>query len=74
MTSREGRLTCQISGGMGHDVRVVGVHGVQRPLRAEPAEPTEQGISAPLQGRWSRLQDPEASTIHSFSLFINFSY
>jgi hypothetical protein len=59
---------------LGHDVRVVDVRGVQSHLIAEPAEPTEQAIGAPLLGGWSRLQDPEAATMHSFSLSIRFLY
>jgi hypothetical protein len=73
-TSREGQLAHQRSGGLRRDVRVVGVHGVQSHLKVEPAQPTEQGFDAPLQGRWSRPQDPEAGTIHSFFLFISFTY
>jgi hypothetical protein len=53
-TSHKGQLAHQGSGGLGRDVRVVGVYGVQSPLGVEPAQPTEQGISAPLQRRWSR--------------------
>jgi hypothetical protein len=52
--SREGRLAHQRSIGQGRDVRVVGIHEVQNPLRAELAQPTEQGTSAPLQGRRAR--------------------
>jgi hypothetical protein len=55
-------------------VRVVGIRGVQSHLNMEPAQPMEQGVGAPLRGRWSRPQDPEASTIHSSSLSVSFSY
>jgi hypothetical protein len=65
-------LAHQRSKGLGHDVRVVGIRGIQSYLRVEPAEPIEQGVSAPLRGGWSRPQDPEADTIHSFSLFVSF--
>jgi hypothetical protein len=47
-TIREGRLAHQRSGGMGRDVRVVGVHRVQSPLRAEPTQPMEQCVGAAL--------------------------
>jgi hypothetical protein len=73
-TLREGQLTRQRSGVLGRDVRVVGIHRVQSPLRVESAQPTEQGISAPLWGGWSRPQDPEAGMIHSFSLSVSFLY
>jgi hypothetical protein len=73
-TSREGWLASQWSGGLGRDVRVVDVRGVQSHLSAEPVEPTEQVISAPLRGGRSRPQDLEAGMIHSFSLFVSFSY
>jgi hypothetical protein len=53
-------------------VRVVGVCGVQSHLRAEPTQPTEQGVGAPLRGGQSRPQEPEAGTIHSFSLSVSF--
>jgi hypothetical protein len=53
-------------------VQVVGVCGVKSHLRAESAQPIEQGIGAPLRGGRSRPQDLEASTIHSFSLFVSF--
>jgi hypothetical protein len=53
-------------------VRVVGVCGVQSHLRAEPAQPTKQGVGAPLRGGRSHLQDPEVGTIHSFSLSVSF--
>jgi hypothetical protein len=52
--SREGRLAHQRSIGQGCDVRVVGIHEVQNPLRAELAQPMEQGTSARLQGRRAR--------------------
>jgi hypothetical protein len=55
VASRDGQLACQRSRGLGHDVRVVGICGVQSPLRAEPTQPTEQGIGAPLRGGWSCL-------------------
>jgi hypothetical protein len=67
-------LNHQRSGGLGHDVRVVGVHGVQSPLKAELAQPTEQGVGAPLWHRRSRLQDPKDDMIYSSSLSICFSY
>jgi hypothetical protein len=72
--SKEGWLACQRSGGLGHNVLVVGIRGVQSHLRAEPVQPTEQGVDAPLRGRQSRLQDPEAGMIHSFSLSVFFLY
>jgi hypothetical protein len=65
-------LAGQRSRGLGRDVRVVVVPGVQSHLRVEPAQPTEQEVSAPLQGGRSRPQDPEAGTIQYFSLLINF--
>jgi hypothetical protein len=46
--SREGCLAGQRSGGLGCDVRVVVVPGVQSHLRTELVEPTEKDISAPL--------------------------
>jgi hypothetical protein len=49
-TSREGCLAIQRSECLGRDVRVVDVPGVKSHLRAEPAEPTEQAIGAPLWG------------------------
>jgi hypothetical protein len=55
-------------------VRVVDVRGVQSHLRAEPAQLTEQGVGAPLRGRQSHLQEPEAGMIHSFSLFVCFPF
>jgi hypothetical protein len=72
--SGEGQLAHQRSRGMVCDVRVMGIHRVQSPLRAKSAQPMEQGVGAPLWGRQSRLQDPETGIIHSFSLFVNFSY
>jgi hypothetical protein len=72
--SMEGRLAHQRSKGLGHDMRVVGIHRVQSHLRVKPAQPMKQGIGAPLRGGRSRPQDLEASTIHSFSLYICFSY
>jgi hypothetical protein len=69
--SREGWLAGQRFRGLGRDVRVVDVRGVQSLLNAEP---TEQAINAPLRGRLSSPQDPEASTIHSFSVSLSFSY
>jgi hypothetical protein len=73
-TSREGRLAGQRSGGLGCDVRVVDVRGVQSHLIAESPELTEQAVGAPLRGGRSCRQEPEAGTIHSFSLFVSFSY
>jgi hypothetical protein len=46
--SREGCLVGQRSGGLGCDVRVVVVPGVQSHLRTKLAEPTEKVIGAPL--------------------------
>jgi hypothetical protein len=57
---------------MGCDVRVVGVCVVQSPLGAEPTQPTEQGVGAPLQGGQSRSQDLEAGMIYYFSLSVCF--
>jgi hypothetical protein len=54
------------------DVRVVGIRRVQCHLRAELAELIEQGIGEQLWHGRSRLQDLEASTIHSFSLPTSF--
>jgi hypothetical protein len=54
--------------GLGRDVRLVGVHRVQIHLRAELAQPTEQGIDAPLRGGQSCPQDPQVGTMHYFSL------
>jgi hypothetical protein len=48
--SREGQLAHQRSGVLGCDVRVVRVRGVQSHLRVKPAQPTEQGVGAPLRG------------------------
>jgi pectate lyase len=67
-TSREGWLAGQRSGGLGHDVQVVDIRGVQSHLSAKPIEPTEQAIGAPLWGGQSHPQDPEAGTI----LFLSF--
>jgi hypothetical protein len=53
-------------------VRVVDIHGVQSHLRVEPTEPTQQAVGAPLWGGRSHPQDPEACTIHSFSLSVSF--
>jgi hypothetical protein len=72
--SKEGRLAHQRSGGLGRDVRVVGIHGVQSHLRAEPAQLSKQGVGAPLRGGRSCPQDPEAGMIHYFSLSVSFSY
>jgi hypothetical protein len=67
-------LAGQRSGGLGHDVRVVDVRGVQSHLIAEPTEPIEQVIGALLWDRQSHLEDLEVGTIHSFSLSTSFSY
>jgi hypothetical protein len=67
-------LAGQRSEGFKHDVRVMDVRGVQSHLIAELVEPIEQAVSAPLQGRRSRPQDPEVGMIHSFSLSASFSY
>jgi hypothetical protein len=48
-------------------VRPVGVYGVQSPLGAELAQPTGQGIGAPLQHGWSRPQDSEDGMILYFA-------
>jgi hypothetical protein len=53
---------------------VVGVRGVQSHIRDKLAQLIEQGVGAPLRGGRSCPQDPEAGTIHSFSLSIGFSY
>jgi hypothetical protein len=53
IASREGWLGGQRSRGLGRDVRVVDVQGVQSHLIAEPVEPTEQAVGAPLRGGWS---------------------
>jgi hypothetical protein len=37
-------------------------------------ELTEQAVVAPLRGGRSRPQDPDAGTMHSYSLCISFSY
>jgi hypothetical protein len=71
-TSREGCLAGQRSGGLGRDMQVVVISGVQSHLRAELTEPTEQEVDAPLQGGRSCPQDPETGTIYSFSLLISF--
>jgi hypothetical protein len=72
--SREGSLADKRSGGLGHDVRMVVVPEVQSHLRAELAQPTEQEVGAPLRGRRSCPQDPEAGMIQSFSLIVSFLY
>jgi hypothetical protein len=59
---------------LGRDVRVVDVRGVQSHLRAELVDPIEQAISAPLRDGRLCPQDPEAGTIHSFSISVDFSY
>jgi hypothetical protein len=46
--SRGGWLAGQRFGGLGRDVWVVDVRGVQGHLIVEPIEPIEQAISAPL--------------------------
>jgi hypothetical protein len=69
--SREGWLASQRSRALGRDAQVVDARGVQRHLSAEP---TEQAIDAPLQGRRPRLQNLEAGMIQSFSLPVSFSY
>jgi hypothetical protein len=38
---REGQLTHQRSGGLGCDVRAMGIHGFQSHLRVEPAQLTK---------------------------------
>jgi hypothetical protein len=53
-------------------VSVVDVRGVQSHLRAEPVEPIEKSIGAPLRGGQSCTQDPVAGMIHSFSLSVSF--
>jgi hypothetical protein len=65
-------LAGQRPGGLGRDVRVVDIRGVQIHLRAELLGLIEQAIGAPLWAGRSRSQDLEADTIHSFSLFISF--
>jgi hypothetical protein len=72
--SRKGCMAGQRYGGLGRDVRVMIIIGVQSHLRAEMAEPIEQEVGAPLRGGRSRPQDLEASMIQSFSFFISFSY
>jgi hypothetical protein len=49
-TLSKGQLAHQTSRSLGRDVRVMDVRGVQSHLRAEPAQLTEQGVSAPLWG------------------------
>jgi hypothetical protein len=49
-----------------------GCPGVQSHLSAELVETIEQAVSAPLRGRRSCLQDPDAGIIQSFSLFCKF--
>jgi hypothetical protein len=71
-SSRECLLAHQRSGGLGRDVRVVGIYGVQSQIRAEPAQLIEQGGGSPLQSEWSHPEDPEASIIHPFSIFHKF--
>jgi hypothetical protein len=73
-SSREGCLTGQRFEGLGCDVRVVVVPGVQSRLRIELAEPIEKAIDATLHSRQSHPQDPDAGTIQSFCLLISFSY
>jgi hypothetical protein len=70
----EGLLDSQRFKGLGCNVQVVDVHGVQSHLKAEPAEPIEQAIGAPLRGGRSHPQDQEMGTIQYFSLLISFSY
>jgi hypothetical protein len=72
--SWEGCLAGQTFGGLGCDVQVVVVPGVQSHRRAEPTELTKQEVDAPLWGGWSRLQDPEVGTIQSFYLLVSFLY
>jgi hypothetical protein len=48
--SREGCLAGQRSRGLGCDVRVVVIPGVQSHLRTELAEPIEKAVGAPLRG------------------------
>jgi hypothetical protein len=67
-------LAGQRSRGLGRDVRVMDVRGVQSHLNVEPVEPTEQAVGTPLRGRWSRPQDPEGGMIHYFSLSVSFLY
>jgi hypothetical protein len=55
-------------------VQVVNVRRVQSHLIAEPTEPIEQAVGAPLQGERSHPQDTEAGMIQSFSLPVSFSY
>jgi hypothetical protein len=72
--SREGCLAGQRSGGLGRNVRVVVVSGVQSHLRTKPTELTEKVVGTPLRGGRSRSQDPEVGTIPSFCLLASFSY
>jgi hypothetical protein len=69
--SREGWLAGQRSRGLGCNVRVVDVRGVQSHCNAESAEPTEQAVGASLRGGRSRPQDPKAGTILFLSFCIN---
>jgi hypothetical protein len=62
-TSWEGWLASQRPGGLGRDVRVVYVCGVESHLRAKSAELTEQAVDALVRGGQSRLQDPEVGMI-----------
>jgi hypothetical protein len=64
--SKEGCLAGQRSGGLGCNVRVMVVLGVQSHLRTELVEPIEKAVGAPLRGGQSHLQDPEAGTITLF--------
>jgi hypothetical protein len=64
---RKGQLAHQRSRGLGHDMRVVGVRGVQSHLKEESAQPIEQGVGAPLWGGRSHPQDPEAGMIFFLS-------
>jgi hypothetical protein len=70
--SKEDWLARQRSICLGRDVRVVVVYGVQSHLRTEPAELTEQAVGALLRSGWSRSQDLEAGTIHSFYFSVSF--
>jgi hypothetical protein len=56
--SRKGCLAGQRTRGLGRDMWVVVVPGVQSHLRTELAKLTENGIGAPLRGGQSRQQDP----------------
>jgi hypothetical protein len=44
---------------MGLALRLVGVRPVYSCVRAEPAEPAEQGFGALLRREWTRPQDIE---------------